>query len=88
MCLTNLPDHGYPKGILALQEFYVNHTKRIRDFVTKYPSHTLVEVNIEDQDAGRKLADSFGLDDRCWTRYNSVGDRKRKAIKNLERVMK
>lgn len=68
---THLPEFGYPRGKMALQEFYVNHTKRIRDFSKKYPSHTLVEVNIDDENAGEKMANAFGLESSCWNHANA-----------------
>jgi len=68
---THLPDYHYPDGKMALQEFYSDHNERIRNFVKKYPSHTLVEVNIEDEKAGDQLANAFGLDSSCWTKSNA-----------------
>jgi len=73
--MTDLPEYGYPKGKLALQEFYVNHTKRIRDFAKSHPSHALVEVNIEDEKAGENLAEAFGLSPSCWGQSNENGGR-------------
>ena len=46
-------------------------TKRTRAFVAAHPSHTLVEVTIEDPDAGRALEAAFGIPAECWRRENA-----------------
>jgi len=72
---THLPEYGYPRGTVALQEFYVNHTKRVRDFVKTHPSHALVEVNIEEENAGDVMAEAFGLSPSCWGKSNANSGR-------------
>lgn len=53
-----------------LQEIFLNHTAHVKEFVSRHPSHALVEVNITDSEAGQVLADSFGLDASYWTARN------------------
>jgi hypothetical protein len=60
----------------ALEEIYLNHTRRIRDFVRLHPSHPLVEVNITSPDAGRVLSDAFGIPASCWGVHNQNKKRK------------
>jgi len=48
------------KGEEDLIKWHHNHIQRIRDFVAKYPSHRLVEINIEDPRAGQIMERHFG----------------------------
>jgi len=45
--------------------FYTEHTLAIRTFAKKY-GHTLIEVDVEAEDAGEQLADATGLGSSCW----------------------
>jgi hypothetical protein len=54
----------------ALAAWYCEHTLRIREFVAQHPSHTLVEVDIEDAASGEKLANFFGVDPSHWKHKN------------------
>ena len=47
-------------------KFYEEHSETIRNFVMKYPSHKLIEIDAEDDHAGAKLAAATGLDATCW----------------------
>jgi len=38
--------------------------------VSGYPSHTLVEVDIEDSGIGQCMEDIFGIDNSCWDHTN------------------
>lgn len=53
-----------------LKDIFRNHTLHVKDFVSRHPSHALIEVNITDSDAGEVLARSFGLDASFWTVRN------------------
>ena len=53
-----------------LEIVYNYHTEHVRDFVARHPSHALVEVNIDHDDAGTILAESFGLNADCWGHFN------------------
>jgi len=46
--------------------FYKEHSETIRNFAIKYPSHKLIEIDAEDDNAGVKLAAATGLDATCW----------------------
>ena len=48
--------------------FYEHHAASVRKFVAKYPSHKLIEINLEgDKKAvGSKLAAATGLPAKCW----------------------
>ncbi|KAL3942527.1 MAG: hypothetical protein SGBAC_003303 [Bacillariaceae sp.] len=54
-----------------LEEIFLNHTEHVKDFVSRHPSHALIEINITDSGAGEVLAESFGLDSSFWTVKNS-----------------
>jgi hypothetical protein len=68
---------GFPKGTGDTDEefeaFFHEHSQNIRDFVKKNPSHTLIEVDIEDPDAGHQLAEAFGQSPQCWVKRNAGG---------------
>mmetsp|Transcript_25361 Transcript_25361/g.31251 ORF Transcript_25361/g.31251 Transcript_25361/m.31251 type:complete len:393 (+) Transcript_25361:115-1293(+) len=102
---TDLPEIGYSLTNTSLEEtefgfpaisrkfplisIYLNHYQRIRDFVHDHPSHALVEVDIESDEAGKIMAESFGLDAGCWGHSNSNvnGSRVKEAserVKNRE----
>jgi hypothetical protein len=54
----------------ALAAWYCEHTQRIREFVAKHSSHTLIEIDIEDAASGEKLANFFGVDPSHWKHKN------------------
>jgi hypothetical protein len=49
-------------------DFFCNHVKRVRATV---PLHRLVEVDIDDHNAGRLLSDIFDIDVSCWKKTNA-----------------
>ncbi|CAJ1939181.1 unnamed protein product [Cylindrotheca closterium] len=54
-----------------LKEIFLNHTDHVKEFVSRHPSHALIEINITEGDtAGQVLAESFGLDASYWTARN------------------
>uniref|UniRef100_A0A7S1BAW9 Sulfotransferase domain-containing protein n=1 Tax=Corethron hystrix TaxID=216773 RepID=A0A7S1BAW9_9STRA len=68
---------GLPKGIGEaeddLRSFFVGHAEKLRKFVAEYPTHKLIEVDIDDPRAGEQLQAAFGIDAQCWGQSN-VGD--------------
>jgi len=77
--ISGLPA-GAGKNYEELRSFFVEHTKRLRRFVHDHPSHTLVEVDIDKEDAGEVLQDAFGIDKKCWGKSN-VGNYDEKSSK-------
>ena len=73
--LKMLDIKGLPKGkgkdVYELSNWYCKHVQRVRDLVTKYPTHTLVEVDIQDPDIGQWLESIFGIKKRCWGQVNA-----------------
>ena len=53
-----------------LAQIYDEHTRNVREFVKKHPSHHLVEVNITDPMAGKIMSTGFGLPEDCWGHKN------------------
>ena len=51
-------------------DWYCNHVQRVRDIVARNPSHTLVEVDIEDPTVGQRMEDMFGIEKSCWGHAN------------------
>jgi hypothetical protein len=66
---------GFPAGYGDTDEefetFFHQHSQHIRQFVKDHPTHTLVEINIEDPNAGSQLANAFGLYEECWAKRNA-----------------
>ena len=64
-----------PKGTGADDKdmifFYNQQAQRIRNFVKEHPSHHLVEVAIDQPNAGQIMEDAFGIsDEACWRKRN------------------
>jgi hypothetical protein len=60
-----------PEGDAQLIRFVEQHEANVRAFVSSHPSHRLVEVTIEDSDAGNALEAAFGIPASCWGRENA-----------------
>jgi len=63
---------GGPKSKNAedLIQWHLEHIERIRTFVKDHPSHKLVEINIEDPNAGEIMARHFGSSALNWAHEN------------------
>ncbi|KAL3788952.1 hypothetical protein HJC23_000236 [Cyclotella cryptica] len=67
--ITGLPkDLG--NDISAFSTWHCNHVKRVRSLISNYPSHSLVEIDIEDPTVGDYLAKVFGIGKSCLGRKN------------------
>ncbi|KAL7536772.1 hypothetical protein ACHAWF_005551 [Thalassiosira exigua] len=62
--------HKRPSNQQEFSDWYCRHVERVREAVANHPSHALVEVDIEDPDAGRRMEELFGIDASCWGRSN------------------
>ena len=51
-------------------EWYHSHADNVREFARAHPSLKLVEVNIEEPDAGDVLERAFGIPSHCWGKEN------------------
>lgn len=69
---SNIPGLPQIKGndVSVFSDWHCNHVKRVRDVIAKYPAHSLVEVNIEDPNAGEYLERVFGINQRCFGKKN------------------
>ena len=67
--ITGLPP-GEGRNIEELSDWYCKHVQRVRDIVARNPSHTLVEVDIEDPTIGQRMEDMFGIEKSCWGHAN------------------
>lgn len=56
----------------AMPNFFCQHISRVRKFVAQHPTHSLVELNIEDPNAGDYLARVFGGSSDHWQKYNHL----------------
>ena len=87
--LTQCDLPGFPSGMgetdEEMEDFYNGHSRRIRDFVKDYPSHALVEVDIEAEDAGQILQESFGVSHHCW-KVRNASPEKRGAFAGGQRL--
>jgi hypothetical protein len=67
-----------------LEIIYRYHLQYVQEFVIKYPSHTLIEIDITNKDTGKNLIDALfggvgvgvgvgvggGLKEDCWGHFN------------------
>jgi hypothetical protein len=60
------PDVGGASKTEKLDNIYKNHLERVRKHVQQHPSHILVEIKMEDSNAGQVLADKIGGKAECW----------------------
>lgn len=71
----NLPD--LPAGTGKKDEdmllFHEKQNERVRDFCKRYPSHTLVEIDVESNTTGKVLEEAFGISSRCWGKNDHRG---------------
>jgi len=71
-----IEEYGAPKQSLKakseeeLRVMYRQQNERIYEFMGKYPSHILVEVSIEDVNAGTIMENAFGISEKCWGHAN------------------
>ena len=57
--------------------FYYQQAERILNFVAEHPSLHLVEVAIDQPNAGQVMEDAFGISQQCWGNKNiNRGDAK------------
>jgi hypothetical protein len=55
-----------------LTKIYDKRYRKVRDFAHSYPSHKLMEVNVDDRNAGTIIAESMDLDPVCWSSSKAV----------------
>jgi hypothetical protein len=53
-----------------LEWLYYNHTNTVKEFHKSHATISLIEMDIEDPGAGRKLGATTGLDPFCWNQQN------------------
>jgi len=58
-------------SISAMESFYCQHVERIRSFVKQHPTHALVEVDIEDDSTGARMASLFATNASNWRVTNA-----------------
>ena len=66
--ITGGPSKSDPE---TFNEWYCKHVQRVRDLIAKNPSHTLVEIDIEDLDTAQRMEDIFGIRQSCWGHKNA-----------------
>ena len=67
--ITGLPS-GNGRNVEEFSDWYCKHVQRVRAIVAQNPSHSLVEIDIEDPATGQRLEDIFGIDKGCWGQEN------------------
>lgn len=67
--ITGLPQ-GVGNNVHEFSEWFCNHVNNVRDFVKRHPSHALIEIDIEDNNVGKRLGEFFGIRDTCWAHAN------------------
>jgi hypothetical protein len=75
---------GFPKPTATHHDFatfFEAHSANIRQFVKKYPSHLLVEINVESPEAPITLEATFGVNaSLCWKDVKPKGRKRGKQI--------
>ena len=73
--LMNFNITGLRKGngsdISLFSDWHCGHVNRVRELVSKYPSHSLVEIDIEDVSIGERMSEMFGINESCWRHANA-----------------
>lgn len=77
---TGYGGEGPGSSFENISTFFCNHVESVRQFVLTYPSHALVEVDIEDPHAGVLMSSIFGINETCWGHAN-VNSNARKGEK-------
>ena len=54
-----------------LESFYEWHIRHVQDFVAAHPSLTLIQVNLEDDDAAEQMQAQIGVPAACLGHHNS-----------------
>lgn len=69
----SLPGLSKTRGdkVSTFSKWFCDHVNRVRDIVAKSPSHSLVEIDIEDPAAGEYLETIFGIKRTCFAKKNS-----------------
>jgi hypothetical protein len=76
------PKTRFPDDLIV---WHHAHLERIREFVRTHPSHTLVEIDIEDPRTGEIMAQRFGSDARFWGHVNDGTKTNASLTKSRER---
>ena len=62
---------GNGSDISVFSDWHCGHVNRVRELVSKYPSHSLVEIDIEDDVTGERMSEMFGINETCWAHANA-----------------
>ncbi|KAL7504607.1 hypothetical protein ACHAXN_002493 [Cyclotella atomus] len=63
---------GMGNNVHDFSTWFCNHVNRVRDAVSKSPSHTLVEIDLDDEVKTRQfMSNVFDVDASCWGRANA-----------------
>jgi hypothetical protein len=67
--ITGLPV-GMGRNAGEFTMWFCNHVNNVRQFVKRYPSHGLIELDIEGEGNGKRLGELFGIRSSCWGHAN------------------
>ncbi|KAL7476128.1 hypothetical protein ACHAW6_002007 [Cyclotella cf. meneghiniana] len=73
LMLADIPGFrsGNGRTVHEFSEWFCKHVTRVRDMVSRFPSHSLVEIDLEDNVSTRqRMSDIFDVDATCWGRAN------------------
>eukprot|EP00581_Thalassiosira_minuscula_P000120 CAMPEP_0183748858 /NCGR_PEP_ID=MMETSP0737-20130205/67990_1 /TAXON_ID=385413 /ORGANISM="Thalassiosira miniscula, Strain CCMP1093" /LENGTH=318 /DNA_ID=CAMNT_0025984599 /DNA_START=10 /DNA_END=966 /DNA_ORIENTATION=- len=69
--ITGSPKNGNnPEDFNYWNYWYCNHVRRVRELISRNPSQTLVEVDIEDPGLAYRMNEIFGIREGCWGTRN------------------
>lgn len=58
------------QGRMSLKEWFCRIVNFSRRFAMDYPSHTYIEIDLDDPDSSRLAAEAFGIEESCWGMHN------------------
>ncbi|KAL7539143.1 hypothetical protein ACHAXR_009046 [Thalassiosira sp. AJA248-18] len=68
--ITGSPSNEGRSNPEEFSDWYCKHVQRVRNIVAQNPSHTLVEIDIEDPWTPERMEDIFGIKKSCWGHKN------------------
>ena len=60
----------YWQGRRQLKEWYCQVVHHARQFAATHPTHTYIEIDLEDPQTSQWASQAFGIQESCWGRHN------------------
>jgi hypothetical protein len=66
----------------SFEVFYCSQVERVRKFVSDHPSHALIELDIESENAAFIMSKLFDINQTCWGHANQNPRKEQKNHSN------